>query len=57
MRWRHTNAVLYHQWEEDEGRAEKWEKAAKEERKQHEWATYSRRHKHGPRMNYRSVTF
>ena len=38
MRWRHTDADLYHQWEEAEGRAEKWEKTAKEERKQHEWA-------------------
>ena len=38
MRWRHTDADLYHQWEEAEGRAEKWEKTAKEERVRHEWA-------------------
>ena len=38
MRWRHTDADLYHQWEEAEGRAEKWEKRAKEERKQHQRA-------------------
>ena len=37
MRWRHTDADLYHQWEEAEDRAERWEKTAKEERKQHEW--------------------
>jgi len=37
MRWRHTDADLYHQWEEAEGRAEKWEKTAKEERRRHEW--------------------
>ena len=36
MRWRHTDADLYHQWEEAEERAKKWEKRAKEERKQHE---------------------
>lgn len=33
----HTNADLYHQWEEAESRAERWEKTAKEERKRHEW--------------------
>ena len=38
MRWRHTDADLYHQWEETEERAKKWEKRAKEERKQHERA-------------------
>ena len=36
MRWRHTDADLYHQWEEAEVRAERWEKTAREERKQHE---------------------
>ena len=35
---RHTDADLFHQWEEAEERAEKWEKTAREERKQHEWA-------------------
>ena len=35
---RHTNADLFHQWEEAEERAKKWEKTAREERKQHEWA-------------------
>ena len=32
----HTNADLYHQWEEAESRAERWEKTAKEERRRHE---------------------
>ena len=31
----HTNADLFHQWEEAEDRAEKWEKTAKEERQRH----------------------
>ena len=29
---RHTNRDLFHQWEEAETRAEKWEKKAKEEK-------------------------
>ena len=37
MRWRHTDADLYRQYEEAEERAEEWEKRAKEERKLREW--------------------
>ena len=36
MRWRYVDADLYHQWEEAENRAEKWERTAKEERKQYD---------------------
>ena len=38
MGWWHTDADLYHQWEEAEERAEKWEKTAREERVRHEQA-------------------
>ena len=38
MGWRHTDADLFHQWEEAEGRAERWERTVKEERKEHERA-------------------
>ena len=32
---RHTDADLFHQWEEAEDRAEKWEQTCREERRQH----------------------
>ena len=38
MGWWHTDADLYHQWEEAEERAEKWERTAREERARHERA-------------------
>ncbi len=31
----HTNANLYHQWEEAEARADKWERIALQEREAH----------------------
>ena len=35
MGGRHTDADLFHQWEEAEDRAEKWEQKCREERRQH----------------------
>ena len=32
---RHTDADLFHQWEEAENRAEKWEQTCREERRRH----------------------
>ncbi len=35
MAWWHTNADLYHQWEEAEARADKWERTTIQEREAH----------------------